>query len=159
MGILNKEAPPRRGAGLQPMSGKMMKEKERFMNLVIPIPESGCWIWAGAINWKGYGRFWLSGKLKSAHRISYEWFIGEIPKGLQIDHLCRVRCCVNPNHLEPVTPQINSSRGNVGAYWANKTHCPHGHLYSKDNTYRNNGKRFCRTCRKISYQNKKAAKK
>lgn len=85
----------------------------------------GCWYWSGAKHHKGYGN--LRGRM--AHRISYEQFIGPIPKGLQLDHLCEAKNCVNPFHLEPVTNQENKLR------WAdNLTHCPQGHPYDSNNT-------------------------
>ena len=102
------------------------------------IPFSGCWIWMGGLKKNGYA---VSGK-HIAHRLSYEAFKGAIPKGLELDHLCRVPCCVNPWHLEAVTHQENMSRG----AFAKRTHCPQGHPYTPENTYRYNGKRVCREC-------------
>jgi hypothetical protein len=87
-----------------------------------------------------------------AHRWSYEYHVGPIPDGLQLDHLCRVRRCVNPWHLEPVTNRVNSQRGKAGAVNAArqeaKEFCPYGHPYSPENTYQRpdrNG-RDCRRC-------------
>ena len=71
----------------------------------------GCWLWQGAINTNGYGNFHNKGRTVKAHRFAYEICVGEIPKGLTIDHLCRVRHCVNPSHLEPVTMRENFLRG------------------------------------------------
>lgn len=88
---------------------------------------------------------------KSAHREAYKAFKGEIPDGLELDHLCRVRNCVNPDHLEPVTRLENARRG-IGGLMAGlrqraKTHCPAGHPYAPENTYfRANGNRMCVTC-------------
>ena len=93
-----------------------------------------------------------SGRHVPAHRWTYEHFVGSIPDGLQIDHLCRVRTCVNPDHLEPVTCQENIRRGiqptTARDFQLAKTHCSRGHAYDGANTYVTpKGKRDCRTCR------------
>lgn len=75
-----------------------------------------CWEFTGCRNWGGYGRVKLGGKAHSAHRVVYHYFRNEIPSGLDIDHLCRNRACVNPWHLEPVTRQVNTIRGSGGGY-------------------------------------------
>ncbi|MGI9502698.1 MAG: HNH endonuclease [Geminicoccaceae bacterium] len=86
--------------------------------------------------------------MKPAHRVSYEALVSAIPEGLELDHLCRVRCCVNPIHLEPVTTRTNNLRGNgIAAMNALKTHCPRGHPYSGEHLYVcSRGHRHCRTC-------------
>lgn len=86
-----------------------MNAADRFQRRVAPSGE--CWTWTGATEHHGYGRFWLNGKMRYAHRVAYEWFRGPIPEGHDIDHLCRVRNCVNPFHLEAVTRQVNLLRG------------------------------------------------
>lgn len=85
---------------------------------------------------------------KRAHRVTYVTAFGEPPKGLDLDHLCRMRCCVNPIHLEPVTRSENAKRSPImGQGQSKKTHCPKGHPYSEANTYRKpDGRRVCRTC-------------
>lgn len=86
--------------------------------------ESGCWEWIGTLSSEGYGRF----EKDLAHRVSYRRSVGPIPEGLQLDHLCRNRRCVNPEHLEPVTGRINTLRGEtLPAMNAAKTECIHGH--------------------------------
>lgn len=105
-----------------------------------------CWVWTGAKSSNGYGNYWNRG----AHRVVYELLVGEIPKGKQLDHLCRNRSCVNPEHLEPVTQKENLLRG-IGqcAINAKKTECKRGHIFSSENTYVWRGKRICRECSKI----------
>jgi hypothetical protein len=76
----------------------------------VAVDQNGCWLWQGTMNWKGYGRISIGDREIGAHRVSYEIFVGPIPDGLEIDHLCKVRGCVNPDHLEPVTRRINQQR-------------------------------------------------
>lgn len=122
-------------------------------NGTVPIyaPHLGpCWEWDSHTK-DGYGYFSISSNsgrsLRPAHRLSYELAKGEIPEGLVIDHLCRVRHCVNPDHLEPVTDKVNILRGaGSGAQNARKTHCKHGHEFTPENTGRQHSGRYCRTC-------------
>jgi HNH endonuclease len=110
--------------------------------------ESGCWLWGAETDRDGYGRIKIGGIRAMAHRASYEALTGPIPHGLQLDHLCRVRNCVRPDHLEPVTNQVNALRGEgPTAVNATKTHCPKGHPYDAENTIKRPcGRRTCRTC-------------
>jgi len=90
-----------------------MNVEERFMKYVEPEPNSGCWLWTGGIAWDGYGNFKVPGHQRQAHRIAYELWRGPIPDGLQLDHLCSVRSCVNPAHLEAVTGRTNVLRSEM----------------------------------------------
>ncbi|MET8694708.1 HNH endonuclease [Streptomyces bauhiniae] len=110
--------------------------------------EAGCWIWTGTRVGTGYGQIDIAGRKRPAHRVVYEFLVCEIPEGLDLDHLCRVRHCVNPWHLDPVTRQVNIIRGDKPKINASKTHCPHGHTYDEANTIVYKGSRFCRTCKK-----------
>lgn len=108
---------------------------------------SGCWVWHATLHPGGYGKMYFNGKVCLAHRISYEVYVGPIPEGLCIDHLCRNRACVNPEHLEPVTHHVNNMRGHFGTTKV----CPKGHEYSGDNlVYTKYGSRNCRQCSRLS---------
>lgn len=128
-----------------------MSYGERFWSKVSGGDVSECWLWTAQKNSYGYGRFSVAGRHRLAHRLSYEMLIGEVPPGLDLDHLCRVRDCVNPWHLEPVTRTVNILRGAapaiVSARHAAVTHCPKGHPYDEENTYRPPGKKAHRMCR------------
>lgn len=119
----------------------------RFQSKV--VQGDGCWTWAGTIDQDGYGSFSLGSRgHRRAHRLSYEHFVGPIPEGLTIDHLCRNRACVNPAHMEPVTNRENVLRGEgITAELARQTACKHGHEFTPENTYLWRGKRICRACR------------
>lgn len=117
---------------------------------MIYVDDNECFNWIGCLTVNGYGRFNLNGVMIRAHRLSYEIYKGEIPKGLEIDHLCRNRKCVNPEHLEVVTKQENILRGELGLINKSKTHCKYGHEFNEKNTYkRSHGARTCRECNRI----------
>lgn len=122
----------------------------RFWEKVRALPvadPNACWLWTASRYLGGYGQLWVDGRLVPAHRFAYELLTGPIPEGLQLDHLCRVPACVNPDHLEPVTQRENILRGEApSAKHAIKTHCPHGHPFSPENTYVRPSGRACRAC-------------
>lgn len=111
----------------------------------------GCWLWQGVPDSKGYGQIKISGVKRLVHRLVYEQTVGPIPAGMTLDHLCRVRLCCNPDHLEPVPGVVNVLRGeSLNARNARKTECVHGHPFDLLNTYwRPDGTRQCRECRRI----------
>lgn len=127
-----------------------MSAEQRFWSKIDLDFETGCWNWSSSLNRNGYGEFWFNGTSVRAHRFSFELLKSKILHGLQLDHLCRNRKCVNPNHLEAVTNHENVIRG-IGPTAKNysKTHCESGHEFTKENTYlKKHGGRECRTCMK-----------
>lgn len=134
----------------------MSSEAARFRSKYSEAADTACWAWGGTMYPNGYGQFALSRngakrvKYVMAHRYSYEMHRGGIPEGLVLDHLCRNRACINPDHLEPVTTRENLVRGNgfVGEQ-SRRTHCVRGgHPLSGPNLYTSpRGERGCRTCR------------
>lgn len=122
----------------------------RFMDNVIPEPNSGCWLWTANLFSSGYARFNIKDTESStgwrsvrAHRLSYRCLIGPIPDDLVLDHKCRVRSCVNPAHLEAVTVGENIRRGLTGNINRVKIACPKGHIYSGVD---GRGRRQCKVC-------------
>ena len=140
----------------------MMTTAERFFAKVEfngPLPErrpelGPCWLWTRPLEHHYYARFWDGGRLVYAHRWAYEFCVAPISDGLEIDHLCRVRHCVNLDHLEVVTSRVNIMRGDTpAARNFAKTECPKGHQYTPENT-RLQGPharwRSCRACNRAS---------
>lgn len=119
--------------------------ENRIVERVI-IDNEGCWMWQGSKFRLGYAQITFDKRVQSAHRISYKMFIGGIPDGLELDHLCSKRACVNPGHLEPVTHAENARRASE-----RQLSCKHGHPYTIENTYFNKqGGRSCKACNMIS---------
>jgi hypothetical protein len=132
----------------------LLAELQRHIS---PCPNTGCWFWLGAVKDNGYGSFHPTrGSAANVHRAAYQAVKGPVPAGLELDHTCRVRLCCNPDHLEPVTRQVNCKRSPLLKAWAAqmaerqraKTHCPRGHPYSGSNLHhRKDGGRNARACR------------
>lgn len=137
---------------------RLLPVRDRLMSRIRQLP-NGCWEWTGKITASGHGAVGYRGhRHVLAHRAVYTEFVGEIPQGLTLDHLCHTqdtschlgkdcphRRCVNPAHLEPVTLSENTKRGGESRV----THCPKGHPYSAENTLVSNNRRYCRTCQKV----------
>lgn len=123
-------------------------ESERFWSKVDKGPVSRCWPWTGALSNNGYGKFRWRNRTVQAHRFAWYLFFKENPVNETLDHLCRNRTCVNPSHLSDVSQRENSMRSsNPSATNSRKTHCIHGHKFTKDNTYIDKqGRRHCRAC-------------
>lgn len=122
--------------------------------------QDGCWEWQAYADSLGYGRFWDDGRMVLAHRFSYELARGPIAEGMVIDHLCRNPRCVNPTHLEVVTPGENTVRGqSPSSANRGKTHCKNGHPFDEANTYRYKTVRWCRTCNRASAARLRARKR
>ena len=145
--ILNPERLGTRGRIPRPLRDRIEEKIER--------DGSGCWIWTGTLDLAGYGRIWTGSRVTGdrtatlAHRAAWEVYVGPIPDGLVLDHLCRMPPCVNPAHLEPVTQRENVLRGDApSAACAKRTHCPKGHPYDEENTLHYRNKRYCIACRK-----------
>lgn len=118
------------------------------MRFVSPEPNTGCWLWTGGLfGGTGYANIGVGGKSRGAHRVLYELHRGPIPTGMQLDHLCRQRSCVNPAHLEVVTNRENGRRGNSPpAIVARTNHCKRGHEFTAANTRPTKHGRSCRAC-------------
>ena len=118
---------------------------ERLLPKISFEPNTGCWIWCGSMFAQGYGQIRVGNKLIKAHRFVYETSRHKIPSGMAIDHKCRNKYCVNPDHLEVVTPGENTRRANVMR--ERPSQCPAGHNYDHENTYvYKDGTRHCRKC-------------
>lgn len=132
--------------------------EDRFWSKVDRSGE--CWIWTGGTNVGGYGRFRSERhdrRMVVAHRVAYEMVVGPVPDGLVLDHLCRVRACVNPAHLEPVTFTENVQRGLRAQ---ERPICGAGlHAMSGENLLISKGKRYCKTCRNAHKRERRTAER
>lgn len=131
---------------------------DRFWEKVDQNAPGGCWLWTDFLA-RGYGRISIGGRMVRAHRFAYELLVGPVPEGLEIDHLCRVRHCVNPAHLEPVTHAENLRRSDsISAVYARRDRCASGHEFTAENTYvRAGGHRDCRACNRERQRQRRAA--
>lgn len=148
----------------------MQAELQDRIRKNVQIDGNGCWIWQLRVTPTGYGQISYTpirgqSMITGAHRVSYIAFVGIISENLQIDHLCKVRNCVNPKHLEAVTSQENIRRSNARYKQQQaRTHCPKGHEYTEDNMYKYKTRaggicRNCKTCMlertRLNYRMKK----
>lgn len=134
-----------RSAFIAQVKGRKDDEVRSVLAAKSTAGPGGCTVWNGRIDGSGYGRLSIRGRMESAHRAAYVLAKGPIPAGLCLDHLCRVRACINPEHLEAVTHLENVRRGAR----ATQTHCLRGHPFDDENTiWRGNG-RHCRACRRM----------
>lgn len=138
---------------------------EHFWSKVDVNESTGCWEWSGSKGVDGYGLFAVQRRTKRAHRIAYQALVSDIPDGKLCDHLCRVRNCVRPDHIELVSHRENVSRGRVSQAnrerFARMTHCARGHELSGSNLYRKpkTGRRECNECRRIKARERYARSK
>lgn len=132
----------------------------RFWSKTVVRSNTGCWLWTAALHDHGYGMIRVNRRTVRAHRMAYEALVGVIPHGLELDHKCRTRRCVNPEHLEAVTHDENMRRSSFI-----RAACPHGHAYTDDNSYfyvnkkTGNPVRYCRVCNRESCRRRYAARR
>lgn len=126
------------------------KVQPLFERVFKKVEVADCWYWLGTIQPNGYGKININGQNKLAHRFMWTYLVGPIPKDYQIDHLCKVKSCVNPDHLQPVTSQENIRRSSVAVAARNNFRlqavCKNGHIRSSTNTKITNGYKRCLDC-------------
>lgn len=161
-GRTNRWSPTGRSAIADSNRRRTRLPKERFWAKVAEPNSNGCREWLGRCNRNGYGQFYVNGRMVSAYKWLWEQTNGPVPDGLELDHKCRNRACIEPSHLEPVTHQVNIRRGNTGGmgYNQRKTHCKRGHPFSGNNLYLYpNGDRGCRACTHAHHDKYKSQKR
>jgi len=137
---------------------RMTANRTRF---VAKLDIGVCWEFTGARNPDGYGRFHIGGRVAYAHRVAWAMLVADLTDDLDIDHLCKNHACVNPDHLQPVTTEINTARGeSFAAQYARATHCQRQHEFTPENTYWStnpNGRkrRACKTCQRASVERRR----
>ena len=136
-----------------PAASSTQKDRDRLWSYAL-ADGSGCWVWQLALSESGYGRIWVGDKALRPHRFAYEIVKGPIPEELELDHLCRLRACINPNHLEAVTHLENMRRGEAPPppRYALRAYCKRGHAFTKANTYitPTRSARGCRACNRVA---------
>lgn len=143
---------------MAPPKGHVFKPAlHRLFEKISPEPNSGCWLWTGALSAGVYGSMAYEGRMQKVHRVAYRLLVGEIPENMTLDHLCRTPSCCNPDHLEPVTQSENLRRSPLMDRHSARTHCVRGHEFSAENTrIRPNGHRECRICMRMHVRNWRA---
>lgn len=148
-GLCSMHAARVRRFGTTDFVSSLKSAEVRFFNKVPAVSPDDCWVWSGSRTSGGYGVFHADGH-HLAHRWVYEFMVAPIPVGLHLDHLCGTRACVNPYHLDPVTPRVNAARAGggqaSGAKRRSASECHRGHAFDKDNTVWQGGLRRCRKC-------------
>lgn len=158
--VRNKRHGDPRGSAPPPIK---TPEWDRFWSKVDKNGPNGCWSWTAGHYADGRGIFNRDGRIGSrfAYRIAYEWLVGPVPEGLELDHLCRNPNCCNPEHLEPVTHRVNLRRAPDIQFYVNarKTHCPRGHEYTVPNTgWSKRWTRYCKACTREKWHERQARK-
>lgn len=134
----------RRGLGAEAMGVPPLKTLDEIKAHCV-VDDNGCWLWCRRLDRHGYGEMRRDKRKVGVHRAAYELAKGPVPDGLVIDHLCRVRRCANPDHMEPVTNAENLRRGKS----RERSHCVHGHPFADENLrFAANGKKICVTCQR-----------
>src|SRR6266540_3231135 len=133
------------------MTGGKPNTIEKILGLLVVCEPAelptGCWVWPRYVNRDGYGRVSWQGRMVTVHKLVYDHFLGAVPVGLELDHLCRNRACANFEHLEPVSHKTNCHRGKTCSTHMAQTHCRKGHPYEGDNLLvSSKGHRYCRAC-------------
>lgn len=130
---------------------RFLSLEDRFMEKVFMVPESTCWFWTGYHDRDGYAMSSINDVPLAAYRMAYKLFVGELTKGMCLDHICRQRGCVNPKHMEEVTSKENTRRSPIApaAINAQKTHCPRGHELTEGNIVTSMKGRNCLICNRV----------
>ena len=142
----------------QPITGTG-RDAIRFWAKVAFSDETECWYWTASFNRDGYGQFKILGSYEGAHRWAWECCNGPVPEGMELDHLCRNRRCVRPDHLDAVTHRENCRRGSRGLLRSPAEQCVRGHEFTPINTRLSQRERICRSCARERNRAWRAAQK
>lgn len=137
--------------------GPIRQRGTPMQRFVAKVDVGECWLWTGSLTHDGYGRFHVDGRTVVAHRWLYQQLVRPLDDAETLDHLCRVRRCCNPDHVEPVDVGTNTLRGyGLSAQNARKDTCKRGHLLTPDNLYvYDDGRRSCRECMRMHWREEK----